>query len=172
VEQCGQYKHEGDCYNREHSWPKSWWGGKKNDAYSDLFHVYPSDSFVNSKRSYYPYGNVDFPLYTSSGGSRLGYCNVTGFSGTCFEPSGKHKGNLARGHFYMALRYGNEFSCCDKEGVDGAQIKPWLMRVLLQWHQEDAVEMWEQEFNNRVAALQGNRNPFIDFPSLAEFFFS
>eukprot|EP00163_Fabomonas_tropica_P011807 TRINITY_DN2271_c0_g1_i8.p2 TRINITY_DN2271_c0_g1~~TRINITY_DN2271_c0_g1_i8.p2 ORF type:complete len:160 (-),score=39.12 TRINITY_DN2271_c0_g1_i8:680-1159(-) len=27
-QECGNYKKEGDCFNREHSWPKSWWGGK------------------------------------------------------------------------------------------------------------------------------------------------
>jgi len=25
--ECGNYKEEGSCYNREHTWPKSWFGG-------------------------------------------------------------------------------------------------------------------------------------------------
>ena len=39
------------CYNREHSFPKAWWGhndnGKASDhiaAYADLFHLFPADS--------------------------------------------------------------------------------------------------------------------------------
>ena len=41
-DQCGTYKKEEDCYNREHSFPKSWF----NDdypMYTDLFHLYPTD---------------------------------------------------------------------------------------------------------------------------------
>ena len=30
--------------NIEHSFPKSWWGGSNNNAYKDLFNLYPSDS--------------------------------------------------------------------------------------------------------------------------------
>jgi hypothetical protein len=26
--ECGNYKKEGDCFNREHIWPKSWFGGE------------------------------------------------------------------------------------------------------------------------------------------------
>jgi hypothetical protein len=36
--------------NIEHSFPKSWWGGTKNDAYKDLMHLYPSESDGNSDK--------------------------------------------------------------------------------------------------------------------------
>ena len=36
-DECGSYKKECDCYNREHSIPKSWWGSGKNNMYSDIF---------------------------------------------------------------------------------------------------------------------------------------
>ncbi|MDD6668728.1 MAG: endonuclease, partial [Bacteroidales bacterium] len=55
TEKCGNYGAIGDCYNREHSFPKSWF----NDAspmYSDLFHLYPTDGYVNNQRSNYPFG--------------------------------------------------------------------------------------------------------------------
>ena len=31
----------------EHSCPKSWWGGLQNNAYKDLYNLYPSESKVN-----------------------------------------------------------------------------------------------------------------------------
>jgi hypothetical protein len=43
--QCGNYQKEGDCYNREHSFPKSWWNGSVIPSYTDLFHLYPSDGY-------------------------------------------------------------------------------------------------------------------------------
>ena len=59
-DQCGNYGAEGDCYNREHSWPKSWF----NDVApmnTDIFHVVPSDGYVNGQRGNYPYGEVAIP---------------------------------------------------------------------------------------------------------------
>ena len=44
--------------NIEHSFPKSWWGGTNNNAYKDLFNLYPSDSQANSSKSNYPMGLV------------------------------------------------------------------------------------------------------------------
>ncbi len=49
TEQCGNVSSSiGGCYNREHSLPKSWWGGGKAEQYSDAFHLYPTDGQVNS----------------------------------------------------------------------------------------------------------------------------
>ena len=63
--QCGNYSLEGDCYNREHSFPKSWF----NDAtpmYTDLFHLYPSDGKVNGMRGNFPFGEVGSATYQSA----------------------------------------------------------------------------------------------------------
>ena len=57
--QCGEYTQEGDCYNREHSWPQSWFSGDDQATPTrDLHHVFPTDGFVNSQRSNYPFGEV------------------------------------------------------------------------------------------------------------------
>ena len=51
--QGGSASGEGESYNREHSWPKSWF----NDASpmnTDLFHIVPTDTYVNSKRGKEP----------------------------------------------------------------------------------------------------------------------
>jgi len=44
--------------NIEHSFPKSWWGKEKNDAWCDLYNLYPSDAKANSDKSNYPMGVV------------------------------------------------------------------------------------------------------------------
>ena len=163
---CGQYNSEGDCYNREHSWPKSWWGGSEGSpAYADLFHVVPADGWVNNQRGNLPFGDVDNPTYTSSNGSKKGPCASPGFSGDCFEPTDDVKGDLARGYFYMALRYDDVFTCCGRDGVDRADIEPWMEDVLRAWHTFDPVDDDERARNNAVFIEQGNRNPFIDHPS-------
>jgi len=83
--QCGNYNSEGDCYNREHSFPKSWF----NDAspmYSDLFHLYPTDGYVNNRRSNYIFGEVTTVSWTSLNGSKLGSSTASGTTLTVFEP--------------------------------------------------------------------------------------
>lgn len=166
--QCGSYRKEGDCYNREHSWPKSWWGGGKNSAYSDIFHVMPSDGYVNGRRSSHPFGRVSRPTYTSSEGNKVGPCDVSGYSGTCFEPTDRVKGLLARGHLYVGVRYKGEFSCCSNAAVNGADIKSWTTNLMLEWHAAFPPQAWEVEFNDRAYKEQGNRNPFIDYPQAAQ----
>jgi len=167
--QCGGsgYRKEGDCYNREHSWPKSWWDRVKNSAYSDVFHVVPSDGYVNGKRGSWPFGEVSSPTYTSNEGNKVGPCDTPGFSGTCFEPTDRVKGLMARGHLYMGVRYMGELSCCDKDAVNGAEMKEWTIALMLKWNAAFPPPAWESEFNNRAQGSQGNRNPFIDFSDLA-----
>jgi len=71
TDQCGNYGGEGDCYNREHSWPKSWFGGEVSPMYSDLFALYPCDAHVNGNRGVYPYGEVGIPDWGTSAYSHI-----------------------------------------------------------------------------------------------------
>ena len=59
LEQCGTYRAEGDCYNREHSFPQSWFG-RAEPMNSDVHHIFAVDGYVNGIRSNYPYGEVRF----------------------------------------------------------------------------------------------------------------
>lgn len=64
--QCtGSYKKEGDMFNREHSFPKSWFGGKVSPMYSDIVHVVPCDGYVNNRRGHEPFGETDGDKYGS-----------------------------------------------------------------------------------------------------------
>ncbi|MCF8429336.1 MAG: endonuclease, partial [Bacteroidia bacterium] len=69
--QCGNYSKESDCYNREHSFPQSWFGSASPMG-SDMFHIYPTDGKVNGERSNYPYGEVSSATFTSLQGGKLG----------------------------------------------------------------------------------------------------
>jgi len=91
-----------------------------------------------------------------------------GFRGTCFEPTDRVKGVLARGHLYMTVRYSGELDCCSKEAVNRHTLLPWYLSLMLRWNAAFPPEAWEMELNNRAQQWQGNRNPFIDYPQLAD----
>ena len=164
---CGEYEQEGDCWNREHTWPQSWFN-QSTTPRSDLFHVYPTDGFVNAQRGNYPFGEVNNPTYTSGNGSKLGPCVTQGYSGKVFEPVDEYKGDIARSYFYMSVRYTGEDDDWGTSGMTNkADIKPWAMTMLLRWSDEDPVSQKEIDRNNAVYGYQNNRNPFIDHPEYA-----
>jgi endonuclease I len=165
--QCGNYNSEADCYNREHSWPASWFNDMA-PTYTDLFHIVATDGYVNNRRSNYPYGEVGTATWISLNGSKLGNCATPGYSGTVFEPIDEYKGDFARNYFYIATRYyGEDAGWPGSDMVTGSQFKPWARAMLLVWAQQDPVSQKETDRNNAVYAIQQNRNPFIDHPEYA-----
>jgi endonuclease I len=164
--QCGNYTVESDCYNREHSWPKSYFNSV-TPMYTDLFHIYPTDGYVNNKRDNYPYGLVDTTgtFWQSENGSRLGPNRFPGYTGVVFEPIDAYKGDLARTYFYMATRYYTEDAGWQNWAMsNGANLTPWAVAMLLEWSHTDTVSLKEMNRNNAIYAIQHNRNPFIDHP--------
>lgn len=167
-DKCGDYSGEGSCYNREHSFPRSWFANA-SPMYTDLFHIYPTDGYVNGQRGNYPFGETDAPQWTSQNGSKRGPCSAKGYTGTVFEPIDEYKGDFARTYFYMAVRYYNEDSGWPGSPmVDGAQLKPWAKEMMVEWHNEDPVSEKETGRNDAVYSFQGNRNPFIDHPEFVD----
>ena len=159
---------EGTGYNREHSWPDSWFGGS-SPMHTDLWILYPTDIRVNGYRSNYPYGEVGTPTTTSLNGSRLGPSASPGYAGTVFEPIDAYKGDLARGQFYVATRYfGEDASWPGGGSADGAEILPWAIAQYRAWSDQDPVSWKERMRNGAVYAIQGNRNPFVDHPEFLE----
>jgi endonuclease I len=137
--------------NAEHTWPKSK-GAKKKPAVSDLHHLFPCNSKVNSIRSSYPFCEVRDVKWTNNM-STLG----TDRSGTiCFEPPKEHKGNVARAMLYFSVRYNMK--------IDSKQ-EAWFKK----WHKEDPVDQAEIDRNKAISRIQRNSNPFIDQPELVDF---
>ncbi|MCM1336507.1 MAG: endonuclease [Candidatus Amulumruptor caecigallinarius] len=174
-EQCGNYSVLGDCYNREHSFPKSWFDDK-SPMYSDLYHLYPTDGKVNGQRSNYPFGECSGGTYIASNSrgkalGRLGASTFAGYSGTVFEPDDQYKGDFARTYFYMAAAYNSKISSWSSPMLAGNSYPAyttWAVNLLLKWHREDPVDDKELKRNDAVSSYQHNRNPFIDHPELAE----
>ena len=163
---------ECDRYNREHSFPNSWWGGSTSAAmYTDLFHLYPTDKKVNSVRANYPFGEVSNASYTSSNGSKLGTSSYSGYNGTVFEPIDQYKGDFARTYFYMATRYYDVMHTWSFTVGNNTQFpayEEWVVNMLLEWHELDPVSEKEINRNNIIFDdYQHNRNPFIDHPEFA-----
>lgn len=168
MDQCGNYSGEGDCYNREHSWPQSWFN-EQSTPRTDLHHIFATDGHVNWKRSSYPYGEVRSASWTSLNGSKLGSCMTPGYTGTVFEPIDAYKGDFARAYFYMSVRYyGEDTGWKTSDMTDKSVIKPWAMAMLLRWNDLDPVSQKEIDRNNAIYNdYQRNRNPFVDHPEFA-----
>ncbi len=168
---CGTYQSEGDCYNREHTFPQSWFN-KQSPMRSDIIQVLPTDGKVNGMRSNFPYGEVDNPSKTTLNGSKLGANSTSGYSGTAFEPIDAYKGDLARIYFYMAARYNNKIAGWQHNGTADNVLAgnnypvydDWQLQLLLKWNSEDPVSQKEIDRNNACYDYQGNRNPFVDHP--------
>ena len=166
-DQCGNYSGEGDCYNREHLWAQSWTNNDGTEK-TDLGHVYPTDGYVNNRRSNYAFGEVGSATWTSQNGGKLGTCRTPGFNGTVFEPIDEYKGDIARALMYVSVRYYQEDGSWDNSDMTTKSvIKDWAMTMLLRWHEEDPVSEKEINRNNAVYSIQSNRNPFVDYPEFA-----
>lgn len=183
TDQAGNYSAEGDKYNREHSFPKSWFGISGSNIPkgpgTDLFHLYPTDGYVNGMRSNYPFGETSSPTYSSVGGfSKLGPCSYPGYTGKVFEPNDLYKGDFARTYFYMVTCYENLIGTWYEKyseshpTLDGKKypgLSSWQLSMLMKWAKIDEVSAKERARNIAVAGIQHNRNPFIDYPGLEEY---
>ena len=164
-----------ECYNREHSLPKSFWGGSKDEPmYTDLHHVIPTDFVANSQRSAWIYDEVKTPTWTNDV-STLGY-GQNFPNETVFEPADKYKGDFARIYFYMLTCYRDKNFTVGGKGFrifnysnDQTDFKNTALNLMLKWHRNDPVSQKEIDRNEKIAVLQGNRNPFVDDPNLVEY---
>jgi endonuclease I len=165
-QKCGNYKKEADCFNREHVFPQSIFG-KANPMRSDIFHVFPTDGYVNGKRSAFPFGEVKNPRWVSSNGSKVGVNTTPGYRGTVFEPIDEFKGDIARALLYFGTRYEDRISHWSHAMLNGTSdqvYNTWFVKLLLKWHKMDPVSEHEKRRNDIGEKYQGNRNPFTDNP--------
>jgi deoxyribonuclease I len=131
--------------NVEHSWPQSKLKRESNFSVtrSDLFHLYPSDSKLNSERGSNPF--TEFPGLTNEEWKSR-------FSSEEFEPPVEHRGRLARSMLYMAVAH-------------GMQIDSEEESLFKKWNSEYPVQDSEKTRAERIQQAQGNMNPFIENPS-------
>jgi len=145
--------------NVEHAWPQSYFG-RSQPMRSDLHHLMPAFEHANSERSNYPFGEVDDrdAIYRTNGGAKLGKNSV-------FEPPDAFKGRVARALLYFYMRYYNRsiFPRGTAESFWNSRIE-----MFLRWNRDFPPTAEEMRRNDLVEKFQGNRNPFIDDPSLAD----
>lgn len=156
--------------NIEHSFPKSWWGGANNQAYKDLYNLMPCEANINSSKSNYAMGEVT-SVSTTNGCTKIG----TGSQGyQLWEPADKWKGDFARGYMYMATAYQNlTWSGTQATNIltngEYPTLQQWAYTLYIKWARNDKPDALEIKRNNAVSQIQGNRNPFVDFPNLMEY---
>ena len=180
-----------DGWNKEHVVCQSWLGS--GAMVSDLYNVYPTDARVNNFRSNYPYGEVNAEngfgitkdddkhalgkLGTSTHGAIPNYSTTSNYTDSkyrVFEPHDNYKGDLARTLMYMVARYRSN-TLNDGNGkamfvASKTNFTDYAREMLLRWHRQDPVSLKEIDRNQAIYdSIQHNRNPFIDYPDLAEY---
>lgn len=162
--------------NIEHSFPKSWWGGTETQAYKDLHHLNPSDATANQRKSSYMMSVVDTVLTYTNNVIKVGKTKKkAGMVVPAWEPADEYKGDFARVYMYMVTAYQDYAALWTGDSEHQLDnntypvFEPWAVDLLLQWSRQDPVSEKEINRNNAVYQIQGNRNPFIDFPQLSEY---
>ncbi len=128
-----------DIWNREHVWAQSLGWFKTSGAGADLHHIRPCDPSVNSSR-----GNKKF-----------------GTGSSYYTPKDEYKGDVARIIFYLMTRYSQS------DNYSFTSIAESL-ELLIAWNKLDPVSPHEQHRNDYIYTIQGNRNPFIDYPEFVD----
>ncbi len=161
-------------FDIEHMLPKSWWGGDVNPAYCDLYHLVPGDYSANRSKSNHAPGipadsTFNNGSFVTGSGAAYGLSRV-------FCPEDQYKGDFARAYFYIATCYGDSLTwiTTGEPGIamtndSWQEFSPWLRDLLLDWHRLDPVSEKELKRSVEVNKIQGNRNPFIDYPELVEY---
>ena len=152
----------------------SWWG--ENHGYGDavaldLYNLIPCDDDVTIHKKDYPPGDVLVVTY-DNGVWQAGYGEIAETEVNMYEPADEYKGDFARSIMYVMTVYtasrwsglGVNF-CVDN---NYPTLNKYAQRVLLAWHRADPVSDVELTRNDAVEKIQGNRNPYVDYPQLVE----
>ncbi|SDO37289.1 endonuclease I family protein [Halobacillus aidingensis] len=141
-------------YNCEHAVPQSWYDAQE-PMRGDLHHLFTCEPLCNSIRSNYPYHDFhDYPAEQEAGVLRIeDQCGKA--EDELFEPEFA-KGTVARAMLYFLVRYPDGLEMNQKERID--------VDLMLDWHRNEPPEVYELHRNQAIFELQGNRNPFIDYP--------
>ncbi|MCD8282592.1 MAG: endonuclease, partial [Prevotella sp.] len=160
--------------DKEHVVPKSWWGSSTASGPGcDLYNVIPGESKANNAKSNNPLGIVSGTPSFDNGRVRVGASGVDGYDGKVFEPADADKGDFARIYLYVATCYPEmDWDTNNADAMTDASeltLQDWIVSMLLDWNTSDAVDDAEIQRNEDVSKYQENRNPFIDYPELADY---
>ena len=164
--------------NIEHIWANSWWGHTVNNAYCDLFNLYPADGYANGRKSNNPIGVVDGATSFDNGVTKVGKSSSYDADQliTTWEPADEWKGDFARTYFYMATTYqhmADEWTTTEGlltvDPEAWTTMRPWVYELMLSWAAADPVDDIERDRNEAIYGIQGNRNPYVDYPELADY---
>ncbi|MFB8331539.1 endonuclease I family protein [Bacillus wiedmannii] len=144
---------ENNKLNCEHVVPQSWFH-KQEPMRGDLHHLFACDPQCNSMRSNYPYH--DFPDFERGIELKLIRQKCGKLEESLFEPE-YAKGIVARATLYFLLRYPDKITNDKEKNID--------IELLLKWHEQYPVSIYERHRNQSIQDTQGNRNPLIDFPN-------
>ena len=128
------------------------------DGVSDAHHIRAVNGQENSSRNNKNYGTVN---------SATVYAGATGSQGSW-------RGDVARACFYMAVRFiGLNVVNGDPSENNGSNTSGNIgdLATLLSWNVSDPRDDFEMNRNNYIQTWQHNRNPFIDYPLLANYIF-
>lgn len=136
----------GVTWNREHVFPQSLMGVDTSNTNrhkgADYHNLKPESPSVNTSR-----GNKYFAETTTT---------------TSYAPPVSVRGDIARIMFYMVTMW-PELSLVDVVSTAAPQIYQMAqLSLFVKWHFQDPVDAFEQNRNEVIYSLQGNRNPYID----------
>lgn len=143
-------------FNTEHIVPQSWFSAKE-PMKGDLHHLFACQPDCNIKRGNFPYDDFSFYTPESPMEQIQNQCGVT-VEGR-FEPE-YGKGTVARAMLYFLVRY--------PRAIQNSFLRKIDIPLLIQWHKQFNVTLYEKHRNQAIYLIQGNRNPFIDYPELVE----
>ncbi|MEH7109220.1 endonuclease I family protein [Bacillus sp. JJ1764] len=142
--------------NTEHIVPQSWFGAVE-PMKGDLHHLFVCEPACNIARSNFPYDDFTFYQPETPNEPIQNLCGVAVYGR--FEPE-NGKGIVARSMLYFILRYPKAIKKSFRTQIN--------IPLLIRWHKEFPVSLYEKHRNQTIYQIQGNRNPFIDYPELVE----
>ncbi|MFV8474878.1 endonuclease [Mycoplasma sp. Z631] len=161
---------EGEGMNREHVIPQAWFN-KDLNMRNDAQFVFPTDIKVNGERSNYAHDDVTQISETFKQGSKLG---TNSLGKLAMEPLDAFKGDIARAYLYFMVTYRDKnIGSSASVYTDNTVVKllPHYLNTYLNWNMKDVVDPWDVTRNNEIARMEQMRNPFIDYPDLADSLF-
>jgi len=152
--------------NTEHTVPQSFFGSSE-PMKSDIHAIFPTYIPWNSERGNSPF--LDIPdnatevwMRDNDAQGSIPSANIDEYSESItngsFEPREDHKGNTARAIFYFYTMYPQVGPITEVASIG----------TLCSWHAADPPNSREIARNDGAEQYQGNRNPYIDMPELAE----